>query len=172
MRHDRYREANRTVQNFYCGPGRVTNWYHNEYEDYDSSEDLFDIDVADQIEDYIFKNEETDLAPYFDGEGMESCKFIGMTSYTGKYYMIWEVVYDTSKISEDEISDFLTGQMADGWGEGFEQHPFATDEYRETVEFDDYDEDGNYTTQQEETTTYVDISYSPWSGKNFGVFSE
>lgn len=172
-RSRRYREANVTTQTFYCGPGRVTSWYHNDYEDYDSSNNVYDEDAASDIEFFIFQNlGDVELGEYFENDAVESVKFTGITSIKGRYYTVWEVTYDTAEVSEDEIIDFLTGQMADGWGEGLEQHPFASDSERETIEFEDEDEDGNYSTQQDEVTTYIEYYFSPWSGKDFEVISD
>lgn len=153
MRKKRFREEedNYITKTFFCGPGVVRVYCMDEEEgDYDEEETEFDRSTARKIDRYILNSDVwcEDLAGYYRGEGVKSIVYSHMTSFEGEYYMAWNITYDPKKVDLDDLEDYMEGQMADGWGEGFEQHPFE-------VEGDDY-------WHKEER------SYSPWtSGGDF-----
>jgi hypothetical protein len=75
-------------------------------------------------------------------------------------------IEELSQQGIEEIKDYLTGQYSDGWGEGFEQRPI--EEWREEVEYEEYDEEEN------DYYTYTDyenheLCLSFWSYKDWEI---
>lgn len=152
IRKKRFREEedNYITKTFFCGPGTVRTYCMDEEEgDYDEKETEFDRSTARKIDRYILDGDDwcEDLAEYYRGEGVKSIVYSHMTSFEGEYYMAWNITYDPKKVDLDDLEDYMEGQMADGWGESFEQHPFE-------VEGDDF-------WHKEER------SYSPWTPEDF-----
>ena len=87
--------------------------------------------------------------------------------FNGRFYGLAECKVDEDWTDRDtaELKEYLTGQYADGWGEGFEQREVARwTEYEE--EYDEF-EDESYET---ETTFYAYISF--WQSEGYRIMTE
>lgn len=140
------KEDHLVTRDFYAGPGRIEITKADKVYDDEVIPDKRYLKEIDSMAKYDFK---TDLAKYFRGQGIKSMKFERMEIIDDNYYMVWRVVYNPEAISEKKIKDYLSGQMSDGWGEGFEQAPFRSywDRYGERV----------------------DYYYSPWTTEGFEI---
>lgn len=105
------------------------------------------------------------LIDYCDTAGVENLEFKDVIKKNDMFYLTWILTVNDDFQDEDleTFKDWITGQMSDGWGEGFEQHPISTDHYEENVEVDEYDEETgetNYVTERDRITE--ELYFSPW----------
>lgn len=74
----------------------------------------------------------------------------------------------TRELTNEEleiVKDYIIAQYADGWGEGFEQHPITIYETEYEVDYDDYeedDEDSYYNHQPYYEKENVEVCMSFW----------
>ena len=166
---------------FVCGPGKVTAYYTNDYEESEPvEEDGFDYKLANEVEGFIYNDDcdcNEDLAQYYNGDGVKSITFEQLCKRKGKYYMMWKVIWSPEVVGDvEKIKDFLAGQMSDGWGESFEQHEFFKEVDYITDEFEDYDDLDEYgnpiAKMMYDVRTEISYYYSPWSNNHYEVIDE
>lgn len=142
------------TEKFYC-PLTVSVYERNEYGDtvdepceYDGR---FAAGYEEDIEAAIDRENARDdinMAEYFDGSNgtqskLKSMKW-GVENIRGELFgcIKVELTAPLTESEKEELTDFISGQNSDGWGEGFEQHPISTDEGDICVSFwhsgDDY----------------------------------
>ena len=109
--------------------------------------------------------EETGLAEYIHEEmteifGKVQEIRISVMELNGEAVGVATVITDSELSAKgiEEMKDYLTGQYADGWGEGFEQR--EVDSWTETVEYEEYDEEeGEYYTYEVDERHYLYVSF-------------
>ena len=121
----------------------------------------------DEINEAIAKDipEETGLAEYIHEEmteifGKVQEIRISVMELNGEAVGVATVITDSELSAKgiEEMKDYLTGQYADGWGEGFEQREI--DSWTETVEYEEYDEEeGEYYTYEVDERHYLYVSF-------------
>lgn len=121
--------------------------------------------------------EEVDLAEYADEyhgstyyKKLHSIK-IGIEDYCGQLYGVATCMVDDDWNEDDteQLKEYLTGQYADGWGEGFEQREIES--YMESEEIEEYDDElEEYYYDTVDTKHYVYCSF--WQDKNFRILTE
>lgn len=84
------------------------------------------------------------LRDNLEGEVSElTLKVIGGNPAVARITAVVSPTFDDSQV--EELKDWITGQMSDGWGEGFEQREIATFTYEDESEEFDEDEQEFYT---------------------------
>lgn len=69
----------------------------------------------------------------------------------------------------DDISNWIEGQMSDGWGEGIEQREWMRErQYKKSTVFDEY----TLEFEEEEEPVMVDYHINPWNHGNFDLVLE
>jgi len=123
--------------------------------------------------DDALEEDNADLAEYADAHSgdsyykkLRSCK-IQTEEIDGVLYgvAVCEVYDDWNDTDTAQMKEYLEGQYADGWGEGFEQHEI--DEYEEEYPIYDEDEDGNEIEDVETETVGVCCSFWSMDGNWF-----
>lgn len=120
----------------------------------------------------MFLNENIeDLAPYISEE-LENvvlravfgdCAMIGGRMYLRTYIYTEEPLTETGI---DQVQEWITGQMSDGWGEGLEQLEWWTRKIKKpTLYFDEFSCDFEEDEEIYEVSYYVE----PWSSEGFTV---
>lgn len=102
-----------------------------------SRHDVIDLERA--LEDEVGESGQLGLAEYLDGPLADVVTSITLKVVNLK---IQTTVKTTRELTVDELEDlknYVIGQFADGFGEGFEQRPFRV----ERGVYEDEDEDGN-----------------------------
>lgn len=102
-----------------------------------SQDDVIDLERA--LEDEVGESGQLGLAEYLDGPLADVVTSITLKVVNLK---IQTTVKTTRELTVDELEDlknYVIGQFADGFGEGFEQSPFRV----ERGVYEDEDEDGN-----------------------------
>ena len=123
------------------------------------------------------ENDDTDLAEYADSYHGDtyykklrkitmSAEWVGRTLYG---LATCEVEDDWTDSDTEQLKEYLIGQYADGWGEGFEQHEIAHFTEQETSE--EYDEEADEYYESEWDVRY-DVYISFWQSKNFKIMTE
>ena len=133
-------------------------------------------DYADQLHEAL-ENDDTDLAPYADSHhGNTYVSKLHRTKITvewvgDKLYGVCTALVDDDWTSDDDeqLKDYLTGQYADGWGEGFEQR--EVDSFTETESSEEYDEEADEYYESEWEVRY-DVYISFWQSKGFKIMTE
>lgn len=106
---------------------------------------------ADMIQETIVEyraNDDQDMAEYYHGDDNLKNKLAsmvwGVELYRGRLFGKIDCSFkeELTPAEEELLKDYITGQNADGWGEGFEQHPLKTEDGDLYVSFwnsgDDY----------------------------------
>lgn len=156
------------TERFYC-PLTVTLYDRNEYGDIDDSDPQeldgryaagFEDEIRTALANYSARDE-VNMVEYFDGSNTAQAKLKsllwGVENIRGELYGVI-----TARLSEQltdseksEVVEYLHGQNADGWGEGFEQQNIDADGGVMNVSFwngsDDY-----FIKDQEEFDEYLD----------------
>ena len=84
------------------------------------------------------------------------------------YTHIW-TTDDLTDSGIEEISDWIEGQMSDGWGEGLEQREWKIDtEYIRSTVFDEY----SCEFEEEEEPCRVNYYVNPWNSREFELIPE
>lgn len=133
-------------------------------------------DYADKLDEAL-ANDNTDLAKYADDyHGATYYKKLHKVTMSsewvgGRLYGIatCEVSNDWTDEDTEQLKGYLTGQYADGWGEGFEQHEI--DSFTEIETSEEYDEEEDEYYESEWTVRY-DVYISFWQDKNFRIMTE
>lgn len=112
-----------------------------------------------------------DLAEYVDakfrGIVVKAC-FGDFTTQSGKMYLL-TYIYTLCELSDSQIQDieeWISGQMSDGWGESLEQREWKREiVYRKYTVFDEY------CMEFEDEQERVEVSYycKPWNAYNFYI---
>lgn len=137
-------------------------------------------DLAEQYADQIFEaleNDDTDLAPYADNRHGETyASKLHSTKITvewvcDKLYGVCIALVDDDWTDTDteQLKDYLIGQYADGWGEGFEQREIES--YTEMETSEEYDEEADEYYESEWPVRY-EVYISFWQNKNFRIMTE
>ena len=72
-------------------------------------------------------------------------------------------------IATEQLKSYLTGQWADGFGEGLEQQDVAA--FTELESYEEYDEENDEFYESEcEVSYYVTVSF--WQDKNYRLLTE
>ena len=128
----------------------------------------FGYELAEALE---FENKEVDLADYADElEGRVTHIEIGTKIFKGRLYgeATCTVADDWTDEETKILKEYLTGQYADGWGEGFEQRPITTFEEEEDVEHEDEDGEIYYEPEMIRTEVYVHF----WQSEGYRIMTE
>ena len=121
--------------------------------------------------------EDTDLAPYVDDRHGETfSKKLKSTKITvewigSKLYglCIATVEDDWTDSDTEQLKDYLIGQYADGFGEGFEQREIAS--FTEMEISEEYDEEADEYYESEWPVRY-DVYISFWQSSGFKIMTE
>lgn len=120
-----------------------------------------DIDLAEYADEYHGATYYKKLHPIKMGTEFYGDKLYGLA--------ICEVDDDWNDEDTEQLKEYLTGQYADGWGEGFEQREIS--EWTEEEECEEYDEE-----EDEYYTEYYDVRYYAyvnfWQCKTFRIMTE
>lgn len=123
------------------------------------------------------ERDKTDLAEYADdyhgATYYKKLRKVTMsTEWVGrKLYGLATCELNDDWTDEDtaQLKEYLTGQYADGWGEGFEQHEI--DSFTEIETCEEYDEEADeYYESEWEVRSDVYISF--WQDRNFRIMTE
>ena len=133
-------------------------------------------DYADQLIEAL-ENDDTDLAPYADSRhGSTYASKLHRTKITvewinGKLYGVCTASVDDDWTDSDteQFKNYLIGQYADGWGEGFEQREI--DSFTEMETSEEYDEEADEYYESEWEVNY-DVYISFWQNRNFRIMTE
>jgi len=122
------------------------------------------------------KKDDTELAEYIyedDGSIYGKVHKITMSCewYNGKLYGLatCEVSDDWTDADTALLKEYLEGQYADGWGEGFEQREI--DSYTEVETSEEYDEEADEYYESEWDVRY-DVYISFWQSEGFKIMTE
>ena len=118
-----------------------------------------------------FENMEVDLADYADElEGRVKHITIGTKVFKGKLYgeAACTVADDWTDKETEMLKEYLTGQYADGWGEGFEQRAITDFYEEEEMEYDDEDGEVYYETEMIHTEVYIHF----WQSEGYKIMTE
>lgn len=89
----------------------------------------------------------------------------------GKMWLKTEI-YAVDELSEEgieNICEWITGQMSDGWGESIEQRKWETErQYKKSTVFDEY----SLEFEEEEEQVRVEYYINPWNSENFELIPE
>lgn len=79
------------------------------------------------------------------------------------------VADDWNETDTEQLKSYLTGQWADGFGEGLEQQDVAA--FTELESYEEYDEENDEFYESEcEVSYYVTVSF--WQDKNYRILTE
>ena len=118
-----------------------------------------------------FENKEVDLADYADElEGRVTHIEIGTIVYKGRLYgeATCTVADDWTDKETEILKEYLTGQYADGWGEGFEQRAITDFYEEEEVEYEDEDGETYCDTERIHTEVYIHF----WQSEGYKIMTE
>ena len=122
------------------------------------------------------KKDDTELAEYIyedDGSIYGKVHKITMSAdwVDGKLYGLatCEVSDDWTDADTALLKEYLEGQYADGWGEGFEQREI--DSYTEVETSEEYDEEADEYYESEWDVRY-DVYVSFWQSEGFKIMTE
>jgi hypothetical protein len=131
-------------------------------------DELYGLDLVDVKSEINEAIGDTELAQYIDPrEGIYDV----ITSIKPKVSIVGKELMATTEIITSEeldvqdiedLKDYLLGQYADGWGEGFEQNPVTTFEDGYDYEYEEEDEYGDVRTIYETEQINVELLVSFW----------
>ena len=145
-----------------------------------SNETEFLVDAmsyADEIAEAVAEYDDGDLAEYADARNGDSYykklkrNQVSVEIYNHELYgvAICTVTDDWNEIDTEQLKSYLTGQWADGFGEGLEQQDVAA--FTELESYEEYDEENDEFYESEcEVSYYVTVSF--WQDKNYRLLTE
>lgn len=130
-----------------------------------------------EIAEAVAEYDDGDLAEYADARNGDSYYkklkriHVSVEIYNHELYgvAICTVTDDWNEIDTEQLKSYLTGQWADGFGEGLEQQDVAA--FTELESYEEYDEENDEFYESEcEVSYYVTVSF--WQDKNYRILTE
>ena len=132
---------------------------------------------ADEIAEAVAEYDDGDLAKYADARNGDSYYkklkriHVSVEIYNHELYGVANctVADDWNETDTEQLKSYLTGQWADGFGEGLEQQDVAA--FTELESYEEYDEENDEFYESEcEVSYYVTVSF--WQDKNYRILTE
>lgn len=153
-------ESNMIAREYYTGENFENEYTIDSYFSYNQ-------ELIEAVENDMQEMGPAGLAEYLDYDYLKlEPGIINSIIITIKDYKANAIVKANRELTTDELNsvkDYIIGQYADGWGEGFEQYPIETynDEYEYEYEEED-EETGDIDTYTDYETQRVEVCVSFW----------